>query len=80
MIPKDNVKDLREIPDNVKSGLEIIPVRWINEVLEKALQHMPTKVLPTPDTATVLPPEQASFMKSIHKTGTNLIKASSGDL
>ena len=61
LIPKDNVKDLREIPDNVKSGLEIIPVRWINEVLEKALQHMPTKVLPTPDTATVLPPEQASF-------------------
>lgn len=61
LIPNDNVKDLREIPENVKSGLEIVPVRWINEVLDKALQHMPTKVLPTPDTATVLAPEQASF-------------------
>jgi ATP-dependent Lon protease len=41
LIPRDNVKDLKEIPDNVKQGLEIIPVRWINEVLEVALQHMP---------------------------------------
>ncbi|EEF79007.1 endopeptidase La [Methylophaga thiooxydans] len=41
LIPHDNVKDLKEIPENVKQGLEIIPVRWINEVLEVALQHMP---------------------------------------
>lgn len=61
LIPKDNVKDLREIPDNVKTGLEIVPVRWINEVLEHALQHLPEKVLPTPDSATVLASEKASF-------------------
>jgi ATP-dependent Lon protease len=41
LIPKDNVKDLREIPENVKKGLNIIPVQWINEVLEVALQAMP---------------------------------------
>ena len=41
MIPEENVKDLAEIPDNVKNYLEIIPVRWIDRVLEVALQHMP---------------------------------------
>jgi ATP-dependent Lon protease len=41
LIPEDNVKDLKEIPENVKQGLNIVPVRWINEVLEVALQHMP---------------------------------------
>ncbi|MBB5217221.1 endopeptidase La [Parapusillimonas granuli] len=42
MIPEENVKDLAEIPDNVKNHLEIIPVRWIDRVLEVALQDMPT--------------------------------------
>jgi len=37
LIPKDNEKDLKEIPDNVKQGLEIVPVQWVDEVLEKAL-------------------------------------------
>jgi len=37
LIPKDNVKDLEEIPDNVKIDLEIIPVKWIDEVLNLAL-------------------------------------------
>ncbi len=42
MIPEENVKDLAEIPDNVKNHLDIVPVRWIDRVLEVALQHMPT--------------------------------------
>ncbi len=42
LIPEDNVKDLAEIPDNVKNRLEIVPVRWIDRVLEIALQRMPT--------------------------------------
>lgn len=42
LIPEENVKDLAEIPDNVKNHLEIIPVRWIDRVLEVALQEMPT--------------------------------------
>ncbi len=37
LIPKDNVKDLEEIPQNVKDGLDIIPVKWIDEVLSFAL-------------------------------------------
>ncbi|HEX7388005.1 MAG TPA: endopeptidase La [Castellaniella sp.] len=41
MIPEENVKDLAEIPDNVKNHLEIIPVRWIDRVLEVALERMP---------------------------------------
>jgi ATP-dependent Lon protease len=42
LIPEENVKDLTDIPDNVKNHLEIIPVRWIDRVLEVALQHLPT--------------------------------------
>jgi len=42
LIPEENVKDLAEIPDNVKNHLEIIPVRWIDRVLEAALARMPT--------------------------------------
>ncbi|MBU1352655.1 MAG: endopeptidase La [Gammaproteobacteria bacterium] len=41
LIPEENVKDLQEIPDNVKSGLEIVPVRWIDKVLEIALESQP---------------------------------------
>ncbi|MEJ2059570.1 MAG: endopeptidase La [Gammaproteobacteria bacterium] len=42
LIPEENEKDLVEIPKNIKSKLDIHPVRWIDEVLEIALQHMPT--------------------------------------
>ena len=38
VIPKENAKDLEEIPDNVKQDLEIYPVRWIDDVLRLALQ------------------------------------------
>jgi ATP-dependent Lon protease len=41
LIPQENAKDLQEIPDNVKSGLEIIPVKWIDQVLAVALERMP---------------------------------------
>ena len=41
LIPEENVKDLQEIPDNVKSGLTIVPVRWIDKVLELALERHP---------------------------------------
>ena len=44
LIPKDNVKDLEEIPANVKNGLEIIPVKWIDEILPIALVRNPVKV------------------------------------
>lgn len=41
IIPHENEKDLAEIPKNIKDKLNIIPVRWIDQVLEIALQHMP---------------------------------------
>lgn len=41
LIPEDNVKDLAEIPQNVKDGLEIVPVRWIEQVLAQALVAEP---------------------------------------
>jgi ATP-dependent Lon protease len=44
LIPKENVKDLAEIPDNVKKGLEIVPVSAITEVLAHALVRMPEPV------------------------------------
>jgi ATP-dependent Lon protease len=42
LIPQENAKDLQDIPDNVKSGLEIIAVKWIDEVLQVALVRQPT--------------------------------------
>jgi ATP-dependent Lon protease len=42
LIPKDNERDLVEMPDNIKEGLEIRPVQWIDEVLEVALTMQPT--------------------------------------
>jgi len=42
LIPEENEKDLAEIPNNIKAKLEIIPVRWIDQVLEVALSHQPT--------------------------------------
>ena len=41
LIPADNEKDLAEIPKNIKDKLKIVPVKWIDEVFELALQHMP---------------------------------------
>jgi ATP-dependent Lon protease len=45
LIPHKNAKDLVEIPDNVIGNLEIIPVQWIDQVLEKSLVRMPTPLL-----------------------------------
>jgi len=52
LIPESNAKDLQEIPDNVKAGLKIIPVRWIDQVLEHALVHQP---VPLSDEVPVVP-------------------------
>ncbi|HEX7061341.1 MAG TPA: endopeptidase La [Woeseiaceae bacterium] len=41
LIPEENEKDLAEIPKNIKDKLNIVPVKWIDSVLEIALQHMP---------------------------------------
>ncbi|MGB2144661.1 MAG: endopeptidase La [Porticoccaceae bacterium] len=41
IIPYDNARDLKEIPDNIKNDLEICPVKWIDDVLEIALENSP---------------------------------------
>ena len=41
LIPADNEKDLVEIPKNIKDKLQIVPVKWIDQVFELALQHLP---------------------------------------
>jgi ATP-dependent Lon protease len=41
IIPEENVKDLADIPDNVKQGLEIVPVKWVDKVLSIALERQP---------------------------------------
>ena len=44
LIPQDNEKDLAEIPDNVKSGLTIVPVEKMDEVLKRALVRYPEAI------------------------------------
>ena len=48
IIPEENVRDLKEIPENIKADLQIKPVKWIDEVLQIALQYAPE---PLPDVA-----------------------------
>ena len=55
LIPHENVKDLAEIPDNIKGKLEIRPVKWIDEVFDLALEHRPV-ALPNDPAADVTIP------------------------
>ena len=56
LIPEENVKDLSEIPENIKNRIEIIPVKWIDQVLERALeslpQPLPEQTEPAPELST----------------------------
>ena len=51
IIPQENERDLKEIPDNVKANLTILPVKWMDEVLEIALEHMPEPIVANDDIA-----------------------------
>src|SRR5699024_7951375 len=42
IIPKENERDLKEVPDTIKADLTIQPVKWIDEILEFALERLPT--------------------------------------
>lgn len=61
LIPEQNVKDLAEIPDNVKNKLEIVPVRWIDKVLEVALERQPVPLT-----------EEAAVETAVAQTGTQV--------
>ncbi len=71
MIPEENAKDLQDIPENVKNHLEIIPVKWIDRVLEIALERMPAplpeeepaKVEPVKAEPVVAPGDAAELLK-----------------
>jgi len=52
LIPEENRKDLADIPKNVKDKLEIRPVKWIDEVLQVALQHQPVPLAAADQKAT----------------------------
>jgi ATP-dependent Lon protease len=56
LIPEENVKDLQDIPENAKNNLEIVPVRWIDQVLEIALERVPQAL---PDEEPVVVPAPA---------------------
>ena len=58
LIPEENRRDLKEIPDNIKADLDIVPVQWIDEVLEMALSYMPEAL--TKKTLSVTDQEQQS--------------------
>jgi ATP-dependent Lon protease len=63
IIPKENARDLKEIPDNIKNELDIHLVSWVDEVLAIALQHMPAPLLSideSSDAVKVLLPEMMS--------------------
>jgi ATP-dependent Lon protease len=55
LIPEDNVKDLQDIPENVKNGLEIVPVKWIDQVLDIALEAKPVPLSDEEVAAAALP-------------------------
>ena len=67
LIPLDNAKDLQEIPDNVKSGLEIIPVKWIDQVLKVALERQP---VPLTDDEVALAAAAAAVPTTLAVTGS----------
>ena len=60
IIPEENVKDLQDIPENVKNHLEIVPVKWIDQVLEIALQSMPVALPDDEPVKTDVKPEAAA--------------------
>jgi ATP-dependent Lon protease len=60
LIPQENVKDLTEIPDNIKNKLDIHPVKWIDQVLELALERTPEPLQDEPkaETPAIAVPEE----------------------
>ncbi len=68
LIPDENTKDLAEIPQNIKDSIDIRSVKWIDEVLQVALQHLPTPLV-TAATPAVLPPDKARPRRAAKRSG-----------
>jgi ATP-dependent Lon protease len=71
LIPDENVKDLAEIPDNIKGNLELKPVKWIDEVLQIALVHQPA---PLAAEAAAVPAAAAEPDKPTRRNGRRQLK------
>ena len=65
LIPEENVKDLAEIPDNIKNAIEIVPVKWIDRVLELALERKPE---PLPEESTSVAATVAGTTEEVSDT------------
>jgi ATP-dependent Lon protease len=65
LIPEENLKDITEMPDNIKNKIEIIPVKWIDQVLARALERIP-EALPetTAENSAVQASTEAAAAKS----------------
>jgi ATP-dependent Lon protease len=70
LIPEENAKDLQEIPENAKNQLEIIPVRWIDRVLEIALERAPQ---PVPEEENVPADAPAATEAKVASTGVDVL-------
>jgi ATP-dependent Lon protease len=64
LIPDENTKDLAEIPQNIKDSLEIIPVKWIDEVLKLALKGTPEPLPQTVAEAVIAPSDKADARRA----------------
>jgi ATP-dependent Lon protease len=67
LIPEQNVKDLTEIPENVKNVVEIVPVKWIDEVLKLALEHEPVPLVEEETSAAAVTNEAAKVQEAVLK-------------
>ena len=68
IIPEENVRDLKEIPENIKQDLQIKPVKWIDEVLQIALQYVPE---PLPDAAPMVAKDEKRETDSKERISTH---------
>ncbi|WP_298189696.1 endopeptidase La [uncultured Pseudomonas sp.] len=68
IIPEENVRDLKEIPENIKQDLQIKPVKWIDEVLQIALQYAPE---PLPDAAPMVAKDEKRETDSKERISTH---------
>ena len=67
IIPEENRKDLKEIPDNIKEKLEIHPIRWIDDVLKLSLKKMPDPIEEKSSVVPVVPQTKSNDCQSEKK-------------
>ena len=65
LIPEENVKDLADMPDTLKNSLEIVAVRWIDQVLERALENKPEALLEPDPSAPIAKVEDTAIAGAV---------------